>query len=104
MRFSTFSRPGNSASVRGPFRFKIFFYFFTFFCINNIKLIVKKCIFIKFFGAIRGFLILSREKKRKKTNVHHTPARGSSVVVAISVPYCRGLMDYGVDRPPLSWL
>jgi hypothetical protein len=50
---------------------------------------VKICTFVKFFGRIRGFLILilDLEKKCRKTNVHHTAARGSSVFVAISVPW-----------------
>jgi hypothetical protein len=42
----------------------------------------------------------------KTVVVHHTPTGGSSVVVAISVPwpYGYGLRPYGVDRPSLSWL
>jgi hypothetical protein len=61
--------------------------------------------FLKFFGRIRGFLILTwdLEKKRREVVVHHT-SLGSSVVVAISVPLPYGLRPYGVDRPPLSWL
>ena len=61
--------------------------------------------FLKFFGRIGGFLILTwdLEKKRREVVVHHTPL-GSSVVVAISVPLPYGLRPYGVDRPPLSWL
>ena len=49
---------------------------------------VKNCIFLKFFGGIRGFLILTwdLEKKRRKVVVHHTPTGGSTVVVAVSVP------------------
>jgi hypothetical protein len=61
---------------------------------------MKKYIFLKFFGGIRGFLILTWdfEKKRRKVVVHHTPTGGRSDV-AISVP-----LPYGVDRPPFSWL
>ena len=62
---------------------------------------VKKCIFLvflKFFRGIRGFLILTGDLERRKTNVHHNPTRGRSVVVAISMPWSYRLRPYGVDR------
>jgi hypothetical protein len=57
--------------------FSLFFFFFAFFnakLINHI-ILSRNVFFFKFFGGIKGFLILTweLEKKRRKVVVHHTP-------------------------------
>ena len=87
--------------------FLLFFFFFAFFnakLINHI-ILSRNVFFRSFLVELGDFNFdMGLRKKRRKVVVHHTPTKGSSVVVAVSVPLPYGLRPYGVDRPPLSWL